>query len=69
MERLPEPHSEEPEVRLLSRKEIEAIMRKARTEFNEHVRVRPVPRYTRDARVSTVFGPNSAQDSIIKRRK
>lgn len=62
MERHPESHSEEPEVRPFSGKEIEARMRSTRAEFNKNVRVRSVPRYTRDARVSTVWGPNSQQD-------
>lgn len=62
MERHPESHSEEPEVRLFSKEEIEARMRSTRAEFNKTVRVREAPKYTRDARVSTVWGPNSQQD-------
>lgn len=39
----------------MTRREIEARMLAARREFNRTVKVRPVPKHTRKARLGTVF--------------
>ena len=62
MERPAESHTGEHETRIVSQKEIEEVMRAARRAFNSSVVVTPVPKLTRDARVSTVWGPNPEQD-------
>ena len=66
MEKPAESHTEEHEPRSkprkVSQKEIEEVMRAAREKFNAQVRVTPVPKFTRDCRWSTVWGPNSKQD-------
>ena len=62
MERPAESHTEDHETRRVSSKELERVMTETLIKFNATVRVRPVAKFTRDCRLSTVWGPNSEQD-------